>query len=112
MTRRTKRRGRIKRWPGRLAPTPEFVRFGSNFHRSILIDGETFEAVTLDIIKTFKGDERRMLRDFIKQILDSDLSYDQLNRLWRSTQAEWDMLDDKSYRSFLGLVHNRLCREL
>lgn len=62
MTRRTKRRGRIKRWPGRVAPTPDFVRFGSNCHRAILIDGETFEAVTLDVVKALKGDEGRMLK--------------------------------------------------
>lgn len=115
MGQRTKTRNRPNRTRkrlGRLPPTPEFLRFGLHFHQDILLDDPTFEEAALRVIAGFKGDERRRLRDFIGQVLASDLSPDELSKLWGLTGSDWRFYEAPGFRAFLAYVHDSLRKGL
>lgn len=112
MGQRPKKRDRAKRRLGRLPPMPEFSYFGLLFHQDILLDHATFEEAALHVIAGFKGEERRRLRDFIGRILESDLSPEELSKLWDLTGSDWRFFDGQGFREFLVFVHDRLRKGL
>ncbi|GJE42113.1 hypothetical protein [Methylobacterium soli] len=111
MARSRKARNRAKRQLGRLPPTQEFLRFGQLFHQDLLEDHDGVEAATRFALTFFRGEERRRLRDFIGQILDSDLSPDELSKLWSLTGADWHF-EPAGYRQVFGFVHDHLRKGL
>ncbi|WP_142585151.1 hypothetical protein [Methylobacterium symbioticum] len=62
-------------------------------------------------ISVFRGEDRRRLRDFIGQVLESDLSPDELSKLWGLTRSDW-RFDPRSLRIILALAHDRLRKGL
>ncbi|MGU3538833.1 hypothetical protein [Methylobacterium sp. A54F] len=111
MARSRKARNRARRRLGRLPPTPEFLRFGSLFHQDIMEDHESLEAAMLWILRSFKGEERRRLRDFIGQILSSDLSPEELDKLWRLAVTDW-WVEPSGFRYLFSFVHDHLRKGL
>ena len=107
MSQKTKKQNRTKRRLGRLPPTPEFQRFGSLFHQDIDLDHDTLEDAARDIIRGFKGEERRGLRAFIGQVLESDLSPDELSKPWGLTGSDI-FFEAKGFGDFPALVHDQL----
>lgn len=115
MGRRTKKRNRTNRTKkrlGRLPPTPEFRTFGMRFHQDIDRLHDTLEDAAHAAMRNFKGEERRRLRDFIGQILESDLSPDELSKLWDLTGSDVRFLDAKGFRDLLAFVHDQLRKGL
>lgn len=114
MGQRTKKRirpNRTRKRLGRLPPTPEFLKFGSYFHQDVLVLQGTWEAATLDVVASFNGEDRKRLRDFIGTVLESDLSPDELKKLWDLTGSDW-YLDGAALRTTLALAHDGLRKGL
>ena len=108
---RTRKRNRARRRLGRLPPTPEFLRFGSHFHQDIDLLHDSIEEAVSSAISVFRGEDRRRLRDFIRQVLESDLSPDELSKPWGLTRSDW-RFDPRSLRIILALAHDRLRKGL
>lgn len=112
MGQRTRKRNRAKRRLGRLPPTDEFIRFGSLFHQDILYPNTGFEEATRRVIASFKGEERRRLRDFIGVALQSNLTPEEWSKLWGLACKDWGFHEAEAIPRFLTQVHHDLRKGL
>ncbi|AWN34867.1 hypothetical protein [Methylobacterium radiodurans] len=109
---RTKKRNRTKKRLGRLPPTPEFRSFGMRFHQDTDLEHDGLRDAAHSALRNFKGEERRRLRDFIGQVLQSDLSPDELRKLWGLTGSDVIFFEAKEFLAFLAFVHDQLRKGL
>ncbi|QGY05469.1 hypothetical protein MMSR116_28935 [Methylobacterium mesophilicum SR1.6/6] len=105
MSRRSKLINRARRKSGRLPATPEFIRFGERFNQSIDHLYGSLEEATAAILTSFKGEDRRRLRDFVASILASDLTPDEQMKLWARACTDWRFRGPDDLRRFLTQVH-------
>ena len=80
----------------------EFCRL---FHQDCELYGPTWEDMIATVVKMMGGAKARELHAYLQELLNSDLTDEELSDLWDRSRSEVGFGDGANHRSFLQLAY-------
>ena len=80
-------------------PTPEFTKFTAGFHQDIFDLHEDDDEILETALNALSQQEQQRLREFLKSIVQSPLSDEELQDLWNTSAADFYIADPDQVRS-------------
>lgn len=92
----------------KMQPSEEFKQFGRMFIQDIHLFGTSFEEIIDYIIKGYDSEKSANLGIFISKILESNLTHQELQRLWSATDSDIYFRSAEGFKEFLKMTRDRL----
>ncbi|MCJ2015208.1 hypothetical protein [Methylobacterium sp. J-076] len=92
----------------KIQPSDEFKQYGRMFIQDLYLLGDSFEEIIDRITKNYDGIKRAKLLNFIDKILESNLTHQELQRLWSATDSDIYFRSAEGFKDFLRMTRDRL----
>jgi len=78
------------------------------FIQDLHLLGNSIEEIIDRITKDYDGAKRAKLRKFIEKVLESNLTHEELGRLWEATDSDIYFHSAEEFKDFLRTTRDRL----
>ncbi|MCJ2023546.1 hypothetical protein [Methylobacterium sp. J-067] len=93
-----------------MLPSKEFEQYGRMFIQDLHLFGNSMEEIIDCIIENYDESKKDELRNFVEIILGSNLTHEDLQRLWSATDSDIYFYSAERFKEFLRMTRDRLRR--